>query len=264
MSTYRNGEIKTLLADLLGLEEIRILGLKASETVKLLRAGLIAIRQEQAGLEEESCRIESERRRLRGRARRVDEAGISKAAAQRALDAARATQARLAVEREHAQSIEARRSELHIERQSVIDAGKQAIAALDAQETRERQRLIRLDQQIRARVEQAQTRCGMLENKRQALLSVLATADFVARAGRRQLLADRVVAARTERVAQLRHAVQRLVEFQGNERAALQDRAAIEREAGQATLKAAELARRFGLTDEYRARVRTCKAAASF
>ena len=148
LSTYRNGEIKTLLADLLELEEIRILGQKASETVKLLRAGLIAIRQEQAGLEEESCRIESERRRLVGARERVDEAGISKAAAQRALDAARATQARLAVEREHAQSIEARRSELPIERQSVIDAGKQAIAALDAQETREQQRLIRLDQQI--------------------------------------------------------------------------------------------------------------------
>ena len=86
---------------------------------------------------------------------------------------------------ESMQSIEARRSELHIERQSVIDAGKQAIAALDAQETREQQRLIRLDQQIRARVEQARTRCGMLENNVQALLSVLATADFVAQDRRR-------------------------------------------------------------------------------
>ena len=70
------------------------------------------------------------------------------------------------------------------------------------------------------------------------------------RAGRRQPLAERVVAARTVRVTQLRHSVQRLAELQGNEKAALQKLAAIEREAGQASLKAAELARRFGLTEE--------------
>ena len=50
LSAYRNAEIKTLLADLLGQEEIRALGQKAAETVRLLKTGLAAIRQEQAGL----------------------------------------------------------------------------------------------------------------------------------------------------------------------------------------------------------------------
>ncbi|MFY9329525.1 MAG: hypothetical protein WAO76_16130, partial [Georgfuchsia sp.] len=40
LSAYRNAEIKTLLADLLGQEEIRVLGQKAAETARLLKAGL--------------------------------------------------------------------------------------------------------------------------------------------------------------------------------------------------------------------------------
>ena len=250
LTAYKNAEIKTLLADLLGLEEIRALGQKASETAKLLKAGLSAIRQEQAALDEESRRIESERTRLAGATARVEQAAIRKSAAQRALDAARATQAKLAVEREQAQQIEARRSELRIERQSIIDTGRHALAALDGQEKREQQRLGRLEQQIRSRTEQARARQRVLETNRHELLSILAVADLVARAGRRQLLAEHMVAERIERVAQLRQSVQRLTEYRGGEKAALQKLAAIEREAGQATLKAAELARRFGLTDE--------------
>src|SRR5207247_1243394 len=60
----------------------------------------------------------------------------------------------------------------------------------------------------------------------------------------------RVVAARELRVAELRRGVQQLSELQGNEKAALQKLAGIQREAGQASLKAVELVRRFGLTNE--------------
>src|SRR5947208_7619220 len=51
LSAYKNGEIKTLLTDLLGIEEIRALGAKALETAKLLKTALVAIRQERAGLQ---------------------------------------------------------------------------------------------------------------------------------------------------------------------------------------------------------------------
>ena len=57
LTAYKNAEIKTLLADLLGLDEIRILGQKAAETAKLLKAGLTAMRHEQAGFDDESHRI---------------------------------------------------------------------------------------------------------------------------------------------------------------------------------------------------------------
>jgi exonuclease SbcC len=250
LSSYRNAEIKTLLADLLGLEEIRTLGHKASETAKLLKAGLTSVRQEQAELEEEARRTESERTRLDSAQERIKQAEADKAAAQRALDASRATQAKLAAEREHAQATESRLAELRVERKAVIDAGQQAIAALEAQERREQQRLERLNQCIAMQTEQARARRRLLETRRSKLLGVLAVADGVARADRRRVLAERIVAARAARVGQLRANAQRLAQFQGDEKAVRQRVAAIEREAGQAALNAAELTRRFGLTNE--------------
>jgi exonuclease SbcC len=88
LSTYRNAEIKTLLADLLGQEEIRALGLKAAETALLLKNSLITIRQEQVGLDDEGRRLAGERRLLDGAPAKVTEAQGAKRAAQTALDAA--------------------------------------------------------------------------------------------------------------------------------------------------------------------------------
>ena len=59
LSTYRNAEIKTLLADLLGQEEIRAMGQKAVDAARLLKAGLSVIRQELSGLGDESVRTVS-------------------------------------------------------------------------------------------------------------------------------------------------------------------------------------------------------------
>ena len=60
LSAYKNGEIKTLLADLLRLDEIRAVGAKALETAKLLKAGLVAVRQERAGLKAEVEQVSRE------------------------------------------------------------------------------------------------------------------------------------------------------------------------------------------------------------
>ena len=54
LSAYRNGEIKGLLADLLGLDQVRQQGEHAAETARLLKNGLALIRQEQAGAAVES------------------------------------------------------------------------------------------------------------------------------------------------------------------------------------------------------------------
>ena len=250
LSAYKNAEIKILLADLLGLEEIRALGQKGSETAKLLRAGLTTVRQEQVELEEESRRVESERMRLAPAQQRIKQAEADKAAAQRALDMARATQAKLAAEREQAQASESRRSELRDERKTVIEADRQATAALDGQEVREQQRLERLRHRIAARMDQASSRQRLLETRRSELLTVLAVADGVVRADRRRLLVERVVAAHAARVERLRANVGHLTQLQSDEKTVVQRLAAIEREAGQVALKAAELTRRFGLTNE--------------
>lgn len=56
LSAYRNGEIKGLLADLLGLDQVRQQGEHAAETARLLKNGLALIRQEQAGAAAEIAR----------------------------------------------------------------------------------------------------------------------------------------------------------------------------------------------------------------
>ncbi len=71
IAIYRNGEIKTLLADLPGQEEIRAIGHKAAEVARLLKAGLVAIRQEQSGLAHEIAAVEAARQRLYGADSRV-------------------------------------------------------------------------------------------------------------------------------------------------------------------------------------------------
>ena len=79
LSAYKNGEIKTLLADLLGLDEIRALGAKALETVKLLKAGLVAVRQERTGLTAEVEQVARELPRLGDAGARIAGAQTAKA-----------------------------------------------------------------------------------------------------------------------------------------------------------------------------------------
>ena len=86
----RTAEIKTLLADLLGLDEIRALGAKALETAKLLKAGLVAVRQERTGLKAEVEQVARELSQLGDTGARIAAAQTAKATQQAALDAAKA------------------------------------------------------------------------------------------------------------------------------------------------------------------------------
>jgi len=250
LTAYKNAEIKTLLADLLGLDEIRVFGQRAAETARLLKAGLGTIRKTQTILEDELRRVEAERVRMRDARTRVASATAAKHRAQQALDAARTKQGQLEAERDQSHQTELRRSELLTEWKTLIHSGRERAQSLDAQDARERQRLAQLKQRVAARVEQARLRQQSLDDQRKNLHQILSRADAVMRACRRQSLAAHIVAARSARVAQYRHRVELLAELQRHDRAALQKIAAIEREAGQASLKAAELARRFGLAQE--------------
>ena len=250
LSAYRNAEIKTLLADLLGQEKIRALGQKAAETARLFKAGLAAIRQEQAGLDEEAQRIEGERRRLDGAQPRVAQSLSSRQAAQAAQESARNRHAQLLAEREQAQGVEARRRQLQGECQAVVQAGKDAIDALQAQDRGEQQRLQRLEQRIAQRLSQERNRRQALQNQRRQCLTLLAGAPAVRRGEHRLPLAERVSSLRSAQIGTWREHVQRLSQCEAAARMAHQKLSGIEREAGQAVLKAEELARRFGLTGE--------------
>ena len=250
LSTYRNAEIKTLLADLLGQEEIRALGQKAAETARLLKAGLATLRQELAAVDAEDQHLEAARRKLDGAGDRVSAADRAKRSTQSALEAAQTGHARVVVEREQSRATDARRAQLMAERQSNLAGAAQALSALDVQERAEHQRLERLDQRVANRLQQERSRRQALTQSRQRCLAALAEAGAVRRAERRLPLAQRVQALLGARTLACREQVHQLTQCQGAVRLAEQRAAAIERDAGRAALKAEELARRFGLTGE--------------
>lgn len=250
LSAYRNAEIKTLLADLLGQAQIQAIGQKASETARLLRAGLGLVRQESAGLEAEAQRLSAERRRLDGAPERLPQAAAARVEAQRGLEEAQATHVRRVTDREQSAGIEVRRKQLLAERQAMIDADQQMKVRLRAQERAERDRLDQLTRRIASRVEGERNRRRNLEQSRQRCLSILGQSAFVRRASRRLPVAEHVLSSREEATRACRERVKSLELCVGAVRLAEQRLAALEREAGKAALHAQDLARRFGLTGE--------------
>jgi exonuclease SbcC len=250
LSAYRNAEIKALLADLLGQAQIQAFGQKASETARLLRAGLGLVRQDSAGLEAEAQRLGVAHRRLAGALERLPLAAAARVAAQRGLEEAQGAHARQVADREQSAGIEVRRQQLLAERQAVNDADQQVRARLRAQERAERDRLDQLIRRIAKRAEAERNRRRDLEQSRHRCLLILAQSAFVRRASRRLPVAERVLSGREQGTCVGRERVKSLGLCDGALRLAEQRLAALEREAGKAALHAQDLARRFGLTGE--------------
>lgn len=61
LSDYRNADIKILLADLLGLAQLRTLGEQARDTARLLKAGLQVLQHEQAAAGDAAQRVATQR-----------------------------------------------------------------------------------------------------------------------------------------------------------------------------------------------------------
>lgn len=250
LSSYQNGEIKTLLADLLGQEEIRNEGKKAGQVADLLKAGLVAFRQQQATLDEQIERIGQERRRLEGANERVCSRAAALKAVQSMLETSRERLARHRAAREQASGAEAARTRLAGERAALIRVGKEAIEAIGAQEKSQRERLERLEQRIGTRRTQRSARLQALTRQRRQCEAALEHEVGVRRAGRRLPLAEAAVAGRTARVRAAREQAQELARCDSAMEAAGLRVKTIEREAGQAALRAEDLARRFGLARE--------------
>lgn len=250
LSAYRNAEIKTLLADLLGLEEIRVLGAKASETVKLLKGGLNTIRQERAGLQAEDDRIAREIERLGDTRQRMGAAQAQKASCLGALDAAKEALAKVLASKDTAMQTEARRRQLQEDRRSVIDSGKAALASLERQEQREAERLAALNRRIAQRASELAKKRAILINQRNRLVDIIRHGTSIERAAHRLPLANKLVFARESGVQARRGDVEQWRKLTADEKLLQTKVSAIEREAGQAALKAQELARRFGLAAE--------------
>jgi exonuclease SbcC len=249
LSTYRNGEIKTLLADLLGQEDIRALGQKAGETARQLKAALAALRAEGAALDAERRRLEDDARRWHGADERVKAAQANRQAAHEQLEAARTHEASLMALQVQANAVESRRAQLMEELAGARATGDRTVQDLRTQDGEAREQLARLDQRVARRVGQATAQRERLQARVRSLQWALADEAVVARAGRRLPLAIEVVRRREDRVKALRDSVQDLARRRDAVAGLEQRLASLEREAGQAALQEEDLSRRLALSD---------------
>jgi exonuclease SbcC len=249
LSTYRNGEIKTLLADLLGQEDIRALGQKAGETARQLKAALAALRAEGAAFDAERQRLEDDARRWHGADERVKAAQASRQAAHEQREAARTHEASLMALLEQAKAVESRRAQLVEELAGARAAGDRTLQDLRTQDREATEQLARLDGRVAQRVAQARAQRERLEARIRSLQRALADEGLVARAGRRLPLATEVERRREDRVLALRDAVQDLARRRDTVAGLGQRLASLEREAGQAALQAEDLSRRLALSN---------------
>ena len=247
LTAFRNSEIKALMADLLGHEEIRRIGAQAMQVNKLLTAGLATLRQEQATLAAEDRQLSARRDALGDPAARIAQAVALRTQTGSAHDAAKLAAAAVRAQIEAAAQTEARRAQLDQERQALADDGRKALGQIDERLTRERQLGADLEQRIARRIQAAQDRRRELETQGARLQKILAAAGAVRRARQRSGISEQVVGQRMARLAQLRSGLEDLRTLTAQIAAARHGLAGIEREAGQAVLRVKELSTRHGL-----------------
>ncbi len=248
LSQYRNAEIKGLLADLLGLDEIGRIGSRAQEVVRGLKAGLSALRTRQSELSVEEERAKADLIRLHGAEQAVAVAVKAQGTARSGCDAARLAHARLLAEQSQSSAIGEQRARLEARLRLAEASLQRSEAEGQRQQDDLRERTERLDRRVAQRIASAKARREAAEVRLRRCAALVADASDVARAERRLPLARRVVAAWQARLAQARL----VVEQAGRARDALsharQRLGAVEQAAGRAALRAQELTRRFGLT----------------
>lgn len=250
LSAYRNSEIKGLLADLLGLDQIREQGERAAETARLLKNGLAVIRQEQAAAVAEIDRLAGEMAALADAEAAVTQSTTAKTAAAQALDTARAAESAVAAQAQAAAGSEQRRAELLAERGRAITSAKAALQRIEEEAGRIGVRVGALAQRIASRQRQhGETRTRLIR-QRDAHRQACAGADRVVRASRRLSLSEQVVQLRGARAEAAQALADKADQLRGRQRLLNQQVEGIVREAGKVSLRHADLTRRFGLVAE--------------
>lgn len=247
LSAFKNGEIKTLLADLLGLERIRAEGARAAETVRLLKAGLGVVRQEQAQAAESILQLERQAAAPATAAALLARAQDAKKAAAARLAEAQATTTRVEAEASASAGHDGRRTELAADRARADGQRQESARRLMEEQRRIDQRATAMEQRVQTRKRQDAERRGQLHGQRDALARAVAMAAKVRWAAVRSPAAARCVEERTARLSAAQGAVDRTEALRGQVRLHRQAVEGIEREAGQLALRHADLKNRFGL-----------------
>ncbi|MDP1691738.1 MAG: DNA repair protein [Burkholderiaceae bacterium] len=250
LSAYRNGEIKGLLADLLGLDQVRQQGERAAETARLLKNGLAVIRQEQAGAAAEIARLAGELSTLGDPEAALSRAITERDAAARSLDVARAAEAALLAGSRAAAEADKRRTGLAAERDGAAGGARAALQRVAEEVGRLDVRAGALAQRAAARKRQHAEQRARLVRQRDAHRQSCVGASRVAWALRRLVAAERAAQMRAERATAAQALADKADQLRGKVRLLTQQIDGIEREAGQVSLRHADLQRRFGLAAE--------------
>ena len=250
LSAYRNGEIKSLLADLLGLDPIRERGERAAQTARLLKNGLALIRQEQAAAAAEISRLAGELTDLGDAETGIAQASATKAAAGLSLDAARAAEAAVAAQAQAAAGNEKRRAELVVERDRAFASAKATLQGIKEEAARTEARALALAQRIASRQRQHDELRARLIRQRDVHRQACAGAARVAWAIRRLSLSERVAQRRREQADAAQDFADKADQLRGRQRLLNQQIDGIVREEGQVALRHADLTRRFQLVAE--------------
>lgn len=248
LCSYRTGEVKALLADLLGLDEIRLKGQQAGEVAKLLRLGLAGAREELAAVMQELERATADDARLPGIDHDMASLRGRRAELQDRVGRSNAELAGMEAERARGEQDAAERSTLKSEQSRIEAAFARQRGELYADLQRELRRRECLEAETSARLAErtrAQARVGA---RRAQAEEVIADALRIERSARRLALTEAVVPRREERVAYYLQKVAELREFQGRERSLEKEIDSVERAAGKAALRIEDLRRRMGLT----------------
>lgn len=250
IATYRNGEIKSLLADLLGLAQIQAISEQANETLRLLRSGLLSLRQSRAGLQTEYDKVAASLDAQGDTDRLLTTARENKRIAIEHREARRTELATMTAQRDMHAVHNARRDQLEQDRQCLLRNADSAQAEIEKQEVALHGALVRLRQRASQREAQRETSIASLRSQITSLKRTLHNGRHVDRAVRRLHRLQPVYELRNQRLEQLQHDALQYEKLKAQAALKQEQLAAIDREAGQAVLAEQDLRRRFGLTAE--------------
>jgi exonuclease SbcC len=248
LSAFKNAEIKTLLADLLGLEQVRQQGALAADVVKQLKAGLAVVRQGLARAQEDAAGTRRSLAELDGASQALLAATAQRTSTAARLDAARQKLATVTAEHTGAAETEARRRALADEARRAKEEHDAAAQRLSQELPRLQQRETSLQQRIAERCQAHGRRRAQLVKDIAALTAVARLRESVERAAARRDFARRVVARCQAIVGRRQARVDVLEQAKATLVARRREVESIDREAGQIALRQADLQRRFGLT----------------
>jgi exonuclease SbcC len=249
LASYTPGEIKGLMVELLGLEQIRQTGEKASQVARLLKNTLDERRRLVSGLSDVDGQITNIEAALARCKLELAQRTRDKATAQAQLEAAQARLSQISAERDTARAMEERRSALTTRMIAAREALAKGLTTLNKDREREAARLKKLATELDDAYALARQRLATLTNRREEAKAMLAQKPaMVAAIERAKTMVEAEAGLR--RALEAAQAKHQACEVQSNALAVLRTQAeGLRRQAGDAALRAADLKQRFGLTD---------------